>query len=264
MSRITPDNWDYSRNRLVAYVVGDFQTVALSDRTAVANMIIAASPDIVLSTGDTSDAGNFATSMAIYQSFVTRGLFWPCPGNHDQTTTLGVPDYCQTFFDYYTYLANQYYYVLSLGPLDVFCLNSHGLNPDGYLSSSRMGDWLAAMTAASTAQWKIALLHYPPFSSGDVHGSTPSMQWPQFEDMDAVISGHDHIYERILVGDTYYFVNGMGGSNHYGFVTPPVTGSQFRYNTLHGAMRLEVTQSRMNLRFVDTNSNIVDELELTK
>jgi tartrate-resistant acid phosphatase type 5 len=264
MSRITPDNWDFSRSRFVAYIVSDYQTIANTARIDVSNMVKAASPDIILSAGDTSDANNFAASMAIYQAFVDRGLFFPAPGNHDQTTAMGVPDYCQSFFQYYTYLNNQYYYVLSLGALDVFFLNSHGLNPDGYVSSSRMGTWLSAMLASSTALWKIALLHYPPFSSGNVHGSTIPMQWPQFSGMDAVFSGHDHIYERILVGDTYYFVNGMGGSNNYGFISPPVTGSQFRFNTLHGAMRLEVAQSRMNLRFIDTNSNIVDEIELTK
>lgn len=263
MSRITPDIWDYSKGRLVAYVVGDFQS-ANADKVAVASMILAANPDVILSTGDTSDANNFAISMAAYQSYVTRGLFFPCPGNHDQTTLPGVPDYCASYFDYYTYLNRQYYYVLSLGPLDVFMLHSHGLNPDGYLSSSRQGEWLTAMLAASAADWKLALFHHAAYSSGTGHGSSIWMQWPQLRQMDAAISGHDHIYERSLVDNTYYFVNGMGGSDFYNFISPPIAQSQFRFNSLHGAMRIEVTQNRLNMRFVDTNSNTVDQVELTK
>ena len=39
------------------------------------------------------------------------------------------------------------------------------------------------------------------------------MQWP-FKDWgaDAVLTGHDHIYERLLVNGIPYFVNGIGGA----------------------------------------------------
>lgn len=74
--------------------------------------------------------------------------------------------------------------------------------------------------AASTAPWKIVILHQSPFSSGD-HGSFPRLQWP-FETWgaDAVLSGHDHIYERILKNSFPYFVNGIGGASVYSFGTP--------------------------------------------
>jgi hypothetical protein len=46
------------------------------------------------------------------------------------------------------------------------------------------------------------------------------MQWP-FEEWGAtaVLSGHDHCYERFAAGQSRfpYFVNGMGGARIYGF-----------------------------------------------
>lgn len=75
--------------------------------------------------------------------------------------------------------------------------------------------------AASTARWKIVMLHQSPFSSGD-HGSFPRLQWPfQAWGADAVLSGHDHGYERILKNVSFpYFVNGIGGASLYAFGTP--------------------------------------------
>lgn len=262
MSVLGPDIWDYGRSQFVAWVVGDFQP-SNADKLAVAAMVSANSPDIILSHGDTSDAGNFAVSMAAYQDWVDRHLFYPAPGNHDQTTTLGIPDYCATYFAYYHYLDNQYYYQLSLGPVDIFMLHSYGLNPDGYAYTSRMAEWFTRSLAVSEAPWKIAFFHHAAYSSSTTHGSSAWMQWPQFATLDAVFSGHDHVYERNKVGDTYYFTNGMAGSDFYSFGTPLAT-SQFRYNQSHGAMRLEFTQNRLNMRFVNVHNVVIDEVELTK
>lgn len=63
------------------------------------------------------------------------------------------------------------------------------------------------------------MLHHAPFSSGSSHGSNPRVQWPfQAWGADVVLSGHDHLYERILkTGGFPYFVNGLGGASIYGF-----------------------------------------------
>lgn len=69
--------------------------------------------------------------------------------------------------------------------------------------------------AASTATWKLVMLHHSPFSSGSNHGSIARLQWPyQTWGADAVLSGHDHLYERILAGSGFpYMVNGLGGAS---------------------------------------------------
>lgn len=79
--------------------------------------------------------------------------------------------------------------------------------------------WLQDALGNSTAPWKVVMLHHAPFSSGTSHGSNPRTQWPfQTWGADVVLSGHDHLYERILKNGGFpYFVNGLGGASIYGF-----------------------------------------------
>jgi hypothetical protein len=79
------------------------------------------------------------------------------------------------------------------------------------------------------------------------------MQWPfKAWGASAVLSGHDHTYERIILEGFPYFVNGAGGAPLYKFGTP-VAGSQVRYSAEHGAMRLTATQKTLTLQFYSTD-----------
>ena len=62
--------------------------------------------------------------------------------------------------------------------------------------------------------------HSPPYTSGTIHGPHTSMQWPIFKDcgkpgsgcrVDAVVSGDNHVYERIERDGIVYFTNGLAG-----------------------------------------------------
>ena len=78
------------------------------------------------------------------------------------------------------------------------------------------------------------------------------MQW-DFSDWgaDAVFSGHDHIYERILnpSDDLAYFISGLGGRSTYG-LGPGIPGSQVAYNRTFGAMRVTVDQRTALFEFL--------------
>src|SRR5678816_995945 len=107
------------------------------------------------------------------------------------------------------------YYSYRSGPVEIFALNSE-LEPDGNTNGSVQAQWLQSQLSASTAPWKLVYCHAPPYSSGGVWGSQPYMQWP-FADWgaSAVLSGHDHLYERVLTNGIPYFVNGLGGVGTY-------------------------------------------------
>jgi len=77
--------------------------------------------------------------------------------------------------------------------------------------------WLEQALRTSTARWKIAVFHHPLYSSGDKHGSNVNLR-NQLEPLltrygvNAVFSGHDHVYERIKPQrGIYYFVLGSSG-----------------------------------------------------
>jgi hypothetical protein len=106
------------------------------------------------------------------------------------------------------------FYVASHGPVDVFVLDSSTPAVTGERATAQVA-WLRKALPASTARWKVAVVHHPPYSSGR-HGSNLQLRGvlePLLVDggVDAVFTGHDHHYERThpQQGITY-FVSGGG------------------------------------------------------
>lgn len=128
----------------------------------------------------------------------------PVLGNHDirdgngpgQVEALGMPGqwYSQEFGD-----------VLFIG------LDSN--NP----ADPRQLQWLDETLAASDAnKWKIVAMHYAPFSAG-LHGNhEQSIEYfvPLFEkyDVDLVLSGHDHDYQRSKPQNGVTYIVSGGGA----------------------------------------------------
>ena len=95
----------------------------------------------------------------------------------------------------------------------------------------------------------MVVLHHPPYSSGDVHGSTPEFQWPFAEwGADLVLACHDHVYERIVADGMTYVVDGSGGKDLYGF-DDPVAGSRVRFDSDFGALFLTASDRTLSGEF---------------
>jgi hypothetical protein len=100
-------------------------------------------------------------------------------------------------------------------------------------------------------------MHHPPFSSGE-RGSSPALQWPYKEwGATAVLSGHDHTYERILRDGFPYFVNGLGGNGRYEF-GKAVSDSEVRYQADYGAMLVEADSDRIVFKFYSRSGLLID------
>jgi tartrate-resistant acid phosphatase type 5 len=77
-----------------------------------------------------------------------------------------------------------------------------------------------------------------------------------------VLSGHDHIYERIVRDGLPYFVNGLGGRSRYDCGSP-ITGSQRCYDADYGAVRVDVSSTSMRLRFITRAGTVQDDYTIT-
>lgn len=248
-------------------VIGDYGQDG-SNELNVANLVKSWTPDFIITTGDNNyDSGAaFTIDQNIgkyYHDFIypytgsygagaTTNRFFPSLGNHDWVTPNAQP-----YLDYFTLPGNERYYDFTRGPVHLFAIDSDPNEPDGISSSSTQATWLQDKLATSTSCWQLVYFHHPPFSSG-LHGSTSSMQWPyQAWGVDGVLSGHDHTYERIVLGDFPYFVNGLGGRNIYSFVTS-VSGSQVRYNTNFGAMLITASPTTLTYQFIAIDGTVVD------
>ena len=249
-------------------VIGDYG-VAGDDEAAVAKLVTGWSPELVITVGDNNyDHGQASTIDEnvgqYYHAFISPYLgnlgqgadenrFFPTLGNHDWRAPGARP-----YLEYFTLPGNERYYELVWGPLHLFALDSDPHEPDGNYDDSWQATWLRERLAASTSPWQIVYMHHPPYSSGD-HGSSEFMQWP-FADwgVDVVLAGHDHHYERIERDGIVYFVNGLGGNpDRYDFGRA-VAGSAVRFNAEHGAMLVEATPARLELRFFTAAGREID------
>jgi predicted phosphodiesterase len=78
--------------------------------------------------------------------------------------------------------------------------------------------------------WRVAVMHHGPFASGP-HGSNKRLHdmgvvtMLREHNVDLVLSGHDHIYERGLAERLRYMVSGGGGAPPYE-IKAPIAGSR--------------------------------------
>ncbi len=194
--------------------------------------------------------------------------FFPCVGNHDSAenpvTGLSTGATGGTIDGYLTYFLENpggtprlpvdrgavhnrdvSHYAVRKGPVDIFVIDSDALHAPGLIDPQKT--WLAARLAESTARWKIAVFHQPPYTSS-FRGGNLWMRWPELMHVDAILTGHDHFYERLVFGEDGppLFVSGAGGQPTYGR-SVPVPESRFFEGGMNSALR--ITASEVGLKF---------------
>jgi 3',5'-cyclic AMP phosphodiesterase CpdA len=124
-------------------------------------------------------------------------------------------------------------------------------------------DWVAATLKGSTSAWKIVFLHHPLYSSGRP-GSNLRLR-AQLEplfimyNVSAVLSAHDHVYERIrLQNGIAYFVVGSGGNVRQGDInrTSGITASGF--DTDLAFLAAEIAGDQMHFNAISRTGETVD------
>lgn len=239
--------------------VGDYWNEA--NTQAVADLVASWNPDFVITVGDNTytvsattvawdnEVGQFYGqyikypfgSTSAYQPGPAVNQFFPALGNHDwDADTSG-------WNNYFELPNNERYYQFVQGPVHFFVIDSDSREPGGITSGSVQGQWLQTQLAASTSPWKIVYFHHPPYTSA-ARGNNTALQWPfQVWGADAVLSGHEHHYERIMKDGFPYIVCGMGGRSLSGFSTVE-PGSVVRYNANYGAMLIEANDDTLTLK----------------
>jgi tartrate-resistant acid phosphatase type 5 len=249
-------------------VIGDYGQAGPAE-AAVAELVGGWSPELVITLGDNNYDHGAASTLdenvgQYYHAFISPYLgklgqgaqenrFFPSLGNHDWRT----PD-ARPYLEYFTLPGNERYYEVVWGPLHLFALDSDPHEPDGNDVGSVQARWLRERLAASTSPWQLVYMHHPPYSSGD-HGSSEFMRWPFAEwGVDVVLAGHDHHYERLERDGIVYIVNGLGGNPERYELRKALPGSEVRFNAEHGAMLVEATPERLELRFFTAAGREID------
>jgi len=254
-------------------VIGDYG-MDNSAEADVAALIQGWQPDFVITTGDNNYPSGAADTIdadigkyfhdyifpysGTYGSGADVNRFFPTLGNHDWYTKDAQP-----YLDYFSLPGNERTYDFVGGPVHFFAIDSDEHEPDGINAGSAQAAWLQQGLAASTSPWNIVYMHHPPYSSG-YHGSTEWMQWPFAAwGADALLAGHDHLYERLLVDGIPYFTNGAGGGGLYNF-GDPLPETRFRYNANYGAMLVTASETEMLFEFYNRAGDLIDEYKLSQ
>jgi len=263
-------------------VIGDFGVGLNEHEGKVAALVRSWNPEFIITLGD-NRYGAIDYDSAVGQHFceflsetetgsycsgndARSNAFFPSLGNHDYTDGDGLDEYLGYFtlpgvgLDASSTSGNERFYDFIKGPVHFFAIDSHGAIRRASDKTAQMA-WLQTQLAASNTPWQIVYFHHPPYSSGQ-HGSSPEMQWPFVRwGADAVMSGHDHNYERLSVDGITYFVNGLGGRSFRHF-NEPLSGSLVRYSDDFGAMLVVANEAVVTFKFFNVAGEVVDSLTM--
>jgi hypothetical protein len=145
-----------------------------------------------------------------YGPLLRMGIpFYAALGNHDQPRNRDYPLFNMQGRRYYSFVK---------GPARFLVLDSN------FIDSQQLV-WLESALNGSSERWKIVVFHHPIYSDGDRHGPDVSLR-VTLEPLlvrygvDLVLSGHEHIYERIKPQkDIAYFIVGSSGQLRRGGLT---------------------------------------------
>ncbi len=265
-----------ARSRAEHVVIGCIGDFGRSGRfeAGVSRLVKSWEPDLIITVGDNNYRNGAAETIDLnigqfYHEFIApykgdygagavSNRFFPSLGNHDWVAPGARP-----YLDYFTLPGNGRYYTFASGPIQFFCVDSDEKEPDGITADSRQGQWLKKELASSTSAWHVVYFHHAPYSSGLLHGSqtgeSAALRWP-FKDWGAhaVLTGHDHVYERLRAGGLTYFVNGLGGDSYDKFSQRPIPESVRRFTGAFGAVRIDATETNMTFRFITWTKYLAD------
>lgn len=263
-------------------IIGDTQRNPIVTRKC-AEGAYSLRPNFLLHCGDVVDDG-FAKNQWLKDFFEPcRDLLahvpvYPVIGNHEKNADF--------YYQYFSLPDPEYYYTFIYGNAQFFMVDSNKDCSPGSEQYRRLETDLAASTAA----WKFAAHHHPPFSSdNDDYGDTikgDPQKRPVYGDrrvrhlvplyekygVDIVFNGHIHSYERTWpifemrinqARGVRYVVSGGGGG---GLETAAPNRVWFTHHVkrAHHYCYLVVHDRTMQFKAYDIDGLLFDQFELTK
>ena len=255
---------DTSEEEFVFSFVGNIGDASNPDPDAIPGLVDQES--FVVSLGDSKNLSQGATTtLAPWSDFTSADRMRAALGNVDMDdgvlgsdvrTLVGNP-------------GNGRYFTITRGPVSIFVVNS-GINsaeelvePDKNYAGAKQYATILAAVVRDTSPWKVLVVHHPPYSSGSTsYPGLADVRWVSNLPVHAVISGHPHNYERLLIRDRHHIIAGTAGATLETFRDNPYPGSAERVEAL-GYLRLTASCDSATFDFVDLDGAIQDSLTLS-
>jgi hypothetical protein len=210
--------------------------------------------EFVLMMGDNLYGGESAKDFEAKFSDVYKQLlddkvkFYAALGNHDLPIQANYVNFNMNGKEYYR---------IKKGNVAFYALNSN------YMDAKQV-KWLEDELAKDTSEWKICFFHHPPYSSAGKHGSDKQLREivePIFVKygVNVVLTGHDHVYERIKPQKgIYYFVSGAGGKLRSGDLKDRSVLTEKGYDRDLHFMLFEVVDKQIFFQTISRTGETVD------
>ena len=228
---------------------------------------------VVLPLGDLQyDYGTLAEFRKNYQTTWGRvnDISHPVPGNHEYETSNA-----SGYFEYFASVGvgvgnrTEGWHTFPVGNWRFFALNSNCSRIGGCGTNSPQYRWLQSELLANRQKCAVAYWHHPFISSGQ-NGDAPEMRpiidLLYLNNVEIVLAGHDHLYERFgpmtpaqvpdPVKGLRLFTVGTGGRDLYRFIRNPT--SAFRSNEDYGVLRIVMKDESFETGFVKISGVVAD------
>jgi 3',5'-cyclic AMP phosphodiesterase CpdA len=193
-----------------------------------------------------------------YRALLDSGVvFHAAIGNHDDPSQIHYQLFNMEGRRYYTFRENERRLSGLVGAgARFFVLDSRSFDP-------RQLDWLRQQLTESGTAWKIVYFHHPLYTSGRYRAGARALRLMLEPilvegDVDVVLAGHEHLYERLLPQHGIsYFISGGAGSLRRGDLMP---------STVHAAgfdrdyhfMLMEISGNELYFQAISRTGETVD------
>ncbi|TYB88865.1 MAG: hypothetical protein FXF54_10280 [Kosmotoga sp.] len=223
--------------------------IAISDPLLVINV-----GDLVFRDALIEDWADFYKSLDVLSS----SFYYSAVGNHEMSANnyrklLDLPE-------------NELYYSFQKGKVLFIVLNTNQ-RFDRY---SKQYLWLTDVLKnrnPEKTEFTIVVTHHPPYSYSS-HGDSYFLKLilvPLFEEhnIDLVVSGHDHNYQRIEKGNINYIVTGGGGA-HVSSINADPDDDLVKGYAVHHYVVFDYSPGVIKAEVIDINGDVIDSFSVTK
>ena len=193
-----------------------------------------------------------------YKALLDAGVvFRAAIGNHDDPAQIHYGKFNMEGRRYYTYRESERRLAGMAGAgVRFFVLDSRSLDPDQLT-------WLREQLAASGTAWKICYFHHPIYTSGRYRAGARALRLVLEPilvggDVDVVLAGHEHFYERLQPQrGISYFTSGGAGSLRRGDIMPSTVHAR-GFDADYHFMLMEVSGNELFFQAISRTGETVD------
>jgi hypothetical protein len=236
-------------------------------------------PDLTLFVGDIVNDGRIYEDWEKYffgpgRDYLTNTPFYCCLGNHEYNASW--------FYDFFAFAPPKNYYSFDYGDAHFISLDSTDfIKAENYPDSAgemntgnEQYDFLIRDLKSTSAKWKIAFFHYPPYVSGGYEVEAMRQLCPIMEQygVDLVFNSHTIVYERshpirsgkIDCNDGIVYIVAGGAGAMPEWLLPKTEWHTSQSLAVPHFVQVVVTPDDLEIRAIDDEGRLFDMLLIRK